>query len=305
MWKKYVIGLSAVILFFGYTIDGFITPGNLVNIVRQFSVLGLMAAGGGIVLIGGGVDLSVGAQLALDGMIMAMLIVKQGFPVGLAVLATLFFGAFLGLINGGISAGLGIESPLATFGTMIIMDGVVYVISDGQSIFGLPESFQSLGTGYLWGIPISLLVLAAVSAGMLFLLNGTYFGRYLYAAGENAEASNFLGIHSQRMKIFAYTVCGILVSIAAMIALSYNNAAFPYAGGNYLNDCLVVWFFGGAVSGGRGKMEEILLFALFVVILDNGLQMFGINGAFLGGVKAVLLLLLLWYWYRMKDRKNR
>lgn len=289
-------------LFFGYVADGFASGSNILNIIRQFSVLGIMVTGQCVVMISGCVDFSVGEQIAMDGMFLAMLLVHVKLPVWIAVSVTLAAGILFGVLNGIICSYLKIEPSLGTFGSMIFLNGLVYVIFKGHSILGLSGDLQVVRDFSLLNMPIAFWILVIIGGIGSFILNDTYWGRFLYATGENPEAAGYVGIDSRRIKMQAYIFCGVLTGIAAVITVSYNNAALPYVGNDYMSDCIVACSLGKiSLTGGKGRLSEALTSALFVVMLTNGLRIMNMNNNLIGCIKGIILLLTLINYFRISE----
>lgn len=293
-YKKYgiYIVLLLVIVFFSIASPIFLTPNNLINILRQVSMFGIVVVGVAIVTIGGGSDLSVGGQMAVDGIIAAMIMVNYNLPIPVAVISVLIIGAVFGLINGLICVKLGIMPLIVTLGTMLILQGMASLITGGYSIFGLPESFKMLGQGYIGPIPIPVIIFAVTIVIGAVLLNKTYFGRYVYALGGNPDAAHLAGINTDRVRVYTYVICGVLTSIAALIMLSRTNAAQIGAGSSYPFDCMTAACLGGvSVAGGEGNVVGAVVGVLILGILDTGLQLMNCDPNLISCIKGALLLL--------------
>jgi rhamnose transport system permease protein len=250
--------------------DTFLTIDNLLNATRFTTEIGLVALGMTLVMITGGIDLSVGSVIALTAVIMGMLI-QAGVGAWLAALSGLVFGLLLGALNGLVITEVGLPPIIITLATLAIYRGVAYGIS-GARAFPIPESLSVLGQGYLGPFPVQLPLFLAVSAGVWLLLSRTTFGRTLYALGVNETAARFAGLHVDRVKLAAYALSGLLSAAAAVIFISRVSSAKANAGEGYELDAItIVVLGGGSVAGGRGGVIGTLLGLAIIGITRNGL----------------------------------
>lgn len=192
--------LIALVIFFASMSDNFLTTGNFINIIRQTAMLGIIAAGMTMVLLIGGIDLSVASNVALTSVVTGTLLSTGVDPV-LAVLAGVATGVAVGTVNGLIVTKIGIPALITTLGMMTIVRGIGFVITDGYPVFGFPESIRWFGTGYLFGIPVPAIIMVIVFIIVWILLYKTYLGRYIYALGGNQEAARLSGVNTQRMQL--------------------------------------------------------------------------------------------------------
>ena len=189
-WKFYrkfgpYIILAGVFLFFALTQKAFLRPANLINVLQQVAIYGIVSTGVTFVMISGGTDLSVGGQVACNGLLIAAMMVKWHLPVPVAILVGIVTGVLLGCINGAISAFLRVTPFVITLCTMLILNGVALVVTNGYPIYDMPESFLWLGQGRIGPIPVSVIILVITCVTGWFLLSKTYFGRKVYALGGN------------------------------------------------------------------------------------------------------------------------
>ena len=296
LWKPPFIFFLPVIemLVLGYITGNFFSLNNILNIIYRFSMLGLVVIGMSFVILSGGIDFSAGGQMALSGMLMAILIVQCRIPYAASFFITMAAGMFLGYLNGSISMDFGIEPSLETFGMMIILNGLVYTISGGHSVMGDVKEYQ-FWTGTASRIfPIAFLTLFLTWVTGKLLLEKTYPGRFLRAVGENPETAEFIGINSRRIKIFAYMICSFMMTVTAAFMICYNHAATPFSGSEYMSDSLIACCAGGfSLRGGNGRLEEALAAALALVIFDDGIRTLGASQGITGFIKAVMLLIVL------------
>lgn len=295
------IGLILIIVIITILNPGFLSVSNLMNVLRQVSINALIAFGMTFVILTGGIDLSVGATLALTGAVTAGMMASGIDPI-FAMLLGLLLGAILGAINGIIIAKGKVAPFIATLATMTIYRGLTLVYTDGRPISGLGDSltFQMLGKGYFLGIPIPVVTMI-VSFGILyFILKKTTFGRRVYAIGGNEEASILSGINADRIKIYVYSLLGLLAALASLILTSRLNSAQPTAGEMFELDAIAAVVLGGtSLTGGRGWIVGTLIGALIIGVLNNGLNLIGVPSFFQQVVKGAVILLAV-----LLDRKK-
>lgn len=239
----------------------FVTPNNLLNLLRQVSINALIAFGMSFVILTGGIDLSVGSTLALSGALTAGLIANGISPM-IAMLFGMILGAFLGMINGLLIAKGGMAPFIATLATMTIYRGATLVYTDGNPITGIGDSFlfQFIGRGYLFGIPFPIIVMLVAFAVLYTLLHKTAFGKKTYAIGGNIHAARIAGVKSDKIQIIIYTISGFMASIAGIILTSRLNSAQPTAGQSYEMDAIAAVVLGGtSLSGGKGDCLALSL----------------------------------------------
>ncbi|MGI2327921.1 ribose ABC transporter permease [Planococcus sp. YIM B11945] len=295
------IGLIAIIVIITILNPGFLAISNLMNVLRQVSINALIAFGMTFVILTGGIDLSVGSILALTGALTAGMMASGVDPI-LAMLVGLLLGAVLGAINGIIIAKGKVAPFIATLATMTIYRGLTLVYTEGRPVSGLGDSvpFQMLGKGYFLGIPIPVVTML-ISFGILyFILKKTTFGRRVYAVGGNEEASILSGINTDRIKIYVYSLVGLLSALAAIILTSRLNSAQPTAGQMFELDAIAAVVLGGtSLTGGRGWIVGTLIGALIIGVLNNGLNLIGVSSFFQQVVKGAVILLAV-----LVDRKK-
>lgn len=295
------IGLILIIVIITILNPGFLSLSNLMNVLRQVSINALIAFGMTFVILTGGIDLSVGATLALTGAVSAGMMASGVDPI-FAMLLGLLLGAVLGAINGIIIAKGKVAPFIATLATMTIYRGLTLVYTDGRPISGLGDSltFQMLGKGYFLGIPVPVVTMI-ISFGILyFILKKTTFGRRVYAVGGNEEASILSGINADRIKIYVYSLLGLLAALASLILTSRLNSAQPTAGEMFELDAIAAVVLGGtSLTGGRGWIVGTLIGALIIGVLNNGLNLIGVPSFFQQVVKGAVILLAV-----LLDRKK-
>lgn len=285
----YVI-LFVVLLFFSIFAENFLSFTNLINIVRQVSMFGIAVVAVTFVMISGGADLSIGGQIAVNGIVMGILLAKLGWPLLLVLPIAMILGALFGFLNGYLSVKLNMASIIVTLGTMLSLNGLAYVISGGYPTFGLPEGIKVFGQGYVGPIPVPVIIFVIVVAVAWFILNKTYFGRYMYALGGNPEAARLVGLNVDKVRCAVFAFAGFIVSIASIIMLSRNNSAQPSAGASYPFDCMTAAVLGGiSFAGGEGTLGGAVIGVIIIGILNNGMLLMGVDANWQGVVKGIVL----------------
>lgn len=286
------LGLFLIITIITILNPDFLSVNNLLNVLRQVSINAIIAFGMTFVILTGGIDLSVGSILALTGAVTAGMMAGGTDPI-LAMLLGLILGALLGAVNGVLIAKGNVAPFIATLATMTIYRGLTLVYTEGRPISGLGDSltFQMLGKGYFFGIPVPVVTML-ISFGILyFILKKTTFGRRVYAVGGNEEASKLSGIKTGRIKIYVYALTGFLSALAALILTSRLNSAQPTAGQMFELDAIAAVVLGGtSLTGGRGWIVGTLIGALIIGVLNNGLNLIGVSSFFQQVVKGLVIL---------------
>jgi ribose transport system permease protein len=256
----------------------FLSAGNLASVARQTAVISIIAMGMTIVMVSGGIDLSVGSMMALAGVIGALAMVAGAPPV-VGVLVCMGTGALCGALNGLAITTLRISPFIATLGAMGIYRGVALLFPDGKAVVGLPTSFGYLAEGDLFGIiPLPLLIVILVAFATHFLLSRTRLGRYCYAIGSNVEAARYAGVRVSRCQILFYLMLGALTGLAGAIESARLITGQPTAGEGYeLRVIAAVVIGGGSLSGGQGTVIGTIIGALIMGVLANGANLLSIS----------------------------
>jgi len=269
----------------------FFTTNNILNIIRQTSIYGIIAVGMTFVILTGGIDLSVGSILALSGAIAAGMMKNQGSAPLVAALVAILVGAGIGLINGLLVTVGKIAPFVVTLGMVTIARGLTLIYTKGYPISGFSPEFRYLGGGYILGIPVPVIVFIAMVALAWFILNHTRLGRYTYAIGGNEETVKLSGINVKFYKSMVYVIVGIMSSLSALILSARLNSAEAVAGQGYELDVIAAVVIGGtSLSGGRGSIIGTLIGALLIGTINNGMNLLGISPYFQQVVKGALII---------------
>lgn len=288
-----LLGLFLIVIVITILNPSFMTTDNILNILRQVSISALIAFGMTFVILTGGIDLSVGSTLALTGAVAATMLASGMDPV-LTIFAALLLGAILGAVNGVIIAKGKVAPFIATLATMTIYRGLTLVYTDGRPVSDLGNeiTFQMLGKGYFFGIPVPVCTMILAFIALYVIMHKTTFGRRVYAVGGNEAASKLSGINVDRVKIAVYSLTGMLAALSALILTSRLNSAQPTAGTSYELDAIAAVVLGGtSLTGGKGWIFGTLVGALIIGVLNNGLNLIGVSSFFQQVVKGIVILI--------------
>lgn len=277
--QKLLPFISLIVLFVALAIDSpyFLTGTNLSSLVRQTAVINIMALGMTIIIISGGIDLSVGAILAMGGLAGTMAM-ERGLPILVGVAIGVGVGMLCGLLNGILITRLGVEPFIVTLGTLGIFRGTTLLISNGLPVHSIPARFAFLGEGNLLGMPFVLWLLIFCAGAVHFVLEHTRLGRYAFAIGSNKAAAVYAGIPVAGYTTAVYAIGGLLTGLAGMIEASRLMTGQPTAGQGYeLQAIAAVVIGGGSLRGGEGSVVGTLIGAFIMGLLSNGSDLLGIS----------------------------
>ena len=280
----------------------FFTVSNLFNMLRSVSIYGIMAFGMTYVIIGGGIDLSIGSIMSLC-MINAVLLQPQG--VFFALVTTVVLGLFAGFINGLLIGKIGANALIVTLSTQILYQAAALIYSGGYNQLGNPEStFNVIGRDNMLGVPILIWILIGVMVLSQFVLSNTTFGRRLYITGSNSVAAGFLGIRTQNILMFTYVISGFMCSISAIMLSSRLTSAQPTSGAPYLFDVFTAVILGGtSLSGGKGSCINTIIGIFLLGVISNGMMVMSVPFSYQQMIKGVILVLAVIYDSYNRERK--
>jgi ribose transport system permease protein len=279
MIQRLLPSLSLLLLFVALAIASphFLTRTNLSSVIRQTAVINIMALGMTLVIVAGGIDLSVGAILAMAGLLGTMAM-KGGYPIFFGVLIGVLTGFAWGSVNGLLTTRLAIAPFIVTLGTLGIVRGLTLIISNGLSVHEVPQQFSYLGEGTLLGLPFVLWVLVICAVLTHVILEHTRLGRYAFAIGSNPDAALYAGIPVAFHTTAVYAFSGMLTGLAGMIEASRLMSGQPTAGQGYeLQVIAAVVIGGGSLRGGEGSVTGTLIGAFIMGLLSNGSDLLGIS----------------------------
>ena len=298
-FKSYA-GVILMILIVGILLSirnpRFLTTNNILNILRQISVYGLLASGMAFFIITGGIDLSVGSVAGVSGAIVAQCITKDILPVWIAVIISLIVSLLIGCISGLAIAMVEVPPFAMTLGVQISLRGACYLLCEGKPIGNLPTYMEVLGLGNTLGIPTPIYFFVAVLIVSGIILCKTVFGRSLYAVGGNQQAAFQAGINAKRIKVYAYMVSGFFAAIAGIILTARNASAQPTGGSAFETEAIAACVMGGiSMSGGSGSIIGVFFGALLMGIINNGMNLLYIDSYWQMVIKGLVIIAAIIY----------
>ncbi len=297
LFQKYAIYFVLIfeIVFFAFSSDVFFSMKNALNVLRQVSIVGIMAVGMTFVILTGGVDLSVGGVTACVGVICAKLMLSGVHPV-LAILAGLLFAALVGLVNAFFSHEFRLNPMIVTLATLQILKGISYIITGAIPVYGFTEAFKVIGQGHVGPIPIPIIIMIVLYVTAYVVLTYTSFGQSIYGIGGNEEAVRLTGINIRKQKYMAYMLCSMITALAGIVLLSRVNTAQPSAGFGYEMDVITGAVLGGiSMSGGEGKITGVFAGVLVMAVLSNGMMMCNVSEYWQWVAKGLVMLAAITY----------
>lgn len=286
-----VFAFILIVVVFSCTTENFFSPSNAINVLRQVSIKGIVSIGMCFVILTGGIDLSVGSIMALSGIVVASM-VKTGANLFFCILCGCLVGVICGVINGFFVSYRGMPAFVVTMAVQLACRGLSYIISDAKPISNLPDNFLAIGKGNFLGLPIPVWILAAVFLISWFLLERTVTGRRLYAVGGNKRTALVSGINVKAIEFWAYTMSGILCGLAATIMTARVSSALSNAAEGYESDAIAAAVIGGfSLTGGKGKLWGAIVGILIIGVINNGMDIMGINSYYQKIVMGAIIIL--------------
>jgi len=298
--QEYGIFIAFLILVLVLSVSNefFLTAGNISNVLLQTSINGILAIGMTFVILTRGIDLSVGSVVALAGIVSATFATTSAtagvaggpYPVALALAIGIAVGMASGAIVGIIVSRFAVPAFVATLGMLSAARGMTLIYGGGRPVPGLVPDFRWIGTGNLFGVPMPVVILAVVFALSWWILARTRFGRYVYAVGGNPHAAKTSGIDVSRIRFLVYVISGALSGLAGMILSARTGSALPQAGVAYELDAIAAVVIGGtSLSGGVGRVTGTLIGALIIGVMNNGLDLMGMQSYYQQILKGALI----------------
>lgn len=287
------------------TSDVFLTQKNVFNVLRQISTNLYLACGMTMVIILGGIDLSVGSIIALSGCVAAGCVSRYGMPIGVAILCGIFVGLLVGMFNGWVISKTTIPPFIVTLATMNIAKGLAYVYTGGSPVRVVTKEWQFIGAGYVGPVPTPVCILAIVLIVTAIIMNKTKIGRHMYAVGGNAQAAQFSGISVAKVKFMVHTYSGIMAGLAGIVLASRMYSGQPTAGDGAEMDAIAAVVVGGtSMAGGCGKIGGTIIGGLIIGVLNNGLNLMNVNSFWQYVVKGCVILLAVYVDY-VRNKKSK
>lgn len=290
---------------FPKTSGSFFTRQNIFNVLRQISTNLFLACGMTMVIILGGIDLSVGSIIALSGCISAGCVARYNLPLPIALLMGLLVGLLVGMFNGAVISKTTIPAFIVTLATMNIVKGLAYVYTGGSPVRVVTKEWQFLGAGYVGIFPTPVVILVIVLIITAIIMNKTKMGRHMYAVGGNQQAAEFSGIKVEKVKFFVHAFSGLMAGLAGIVLASRMYSGQPTAGDGAEMDAIAAVVVGGtSMAGGSGKIGGTIIGGLIIGVLNNGLNLLNVNSFWQYVVKGVVILLAVFLdYFRNKGKK--
>lgn len=293
-YQKYGIMFILIleVLFFTIAKDNFLTASNFFNIGRQISFIGIASIGMTIVMITGGIDISIGSMLALSGVVSAKLTVESGLPLTVAIIFTLLLGLVAGMVNGISTSVLGIPALIATLAMQTVLKGVAFLLTNALPVKNISDTMKFLGQGRFLGvIPVPFAIMLVLFVFGWWFLEKSYLGRRIYAVGGNLEAARLSGINTKFVAILAYAMCGVFAALAGVLMCGRLGSGQPSIGADFPMDVLTATVLGGvSVNGGKGTIINVLFGAFIMGVLSTGMIMLGLSDYWQWVIKGIVLL---------------
>ncbi len=291
--KAIWVVLLVLVVVFTAANPRFINPNNLLTLLRQVSMYGIASIGMTFVILLGDIDLSTGTIISFVNIICAYMMVNMGVNPVVAVLISIAAATLIGVLNGFMVSTVGIPAIIATYASQTAFYGLALIICGGMPISGLPKGFEMIGQGYIWVIPIPVIIMIICFAIGSFILNKTYFGRYFYAVGGNVEAAKLSGIRVGRIKYLVFAISGFFAGLAGIVMLSRTASGNATSGADGFEfeviTCVVLG--GVSITGGLGKMSGVVAGTFIIGALKNGMVLMNVNSYVQKIVMGVVLAL--------------
>ncbi len=290
-----LLSLLALCVLLSFLNPNFLTLKNIINVLRQTTILAVLGLGLTAVILTAGIDLSVGGVIALVGCLTAQLIINH-VPIAAAILIGVGVGALIGALNGVMVAKIGLPAFVATYGMMWIAQGLAQILMQGKIVFGLPEAFLWLGTGYVGIIPVPVIITLVLAVLFHFFLHQTVYGREIYALGANRNAADYSGIRTTNTLIMVYTLSGVTAAMAALLMTARLDAAEAGMGEPFLMQSIATVVMGGtSLLGGEGGIPGTMIGALILTLVVNGLNLMGVSSLIHPIVTGAVILLAVFF----------
>ncbi|WP_342046433.1 ABC transporter permease [Bacillus sp. OTU530] len=301
---RYGIYIAFAILFITLSItsESFLTTTNIINILRQVSIIGIVSIGMSFVIMTGGIDLSIGSIMALSAVVATSFAkVDSSYSLFIPVIVGIMVGLACGLTNGILVAKWRVSPFIATLGMMTAARGLAMVYTEGRPVIGLSESYNNIGSGSFLHLPIPIIIFVAIVLIGTFLLNFTVFGRYVFATGGNEQAAKLSGIRVTSIQIGVYAIAGILAGVGGMILSSRIMSGSPVLGQGYELDAIAAVVIGGtSLLGGVGSIMGTVVGVLIIGVMNNGLDLLNVSSYYQQILKGAIIVIAI-----LLDKKNQ
>jgi ribose/xylose/arabinose/galactoside ABC-type transport system permease subunit len=306
--RSILLVLILICVFFSIYTDNFFTFDNGIAVLRQISILGIFATGLMFVMLAGYIDLSIGTTASFASVLFAMCVSPEhwNLPLPIALIITLFFSILIGCFNGFVITKTNMEPLIATLATSTILSGITYLMCYAKPIPGMPDSIIFMGQGFMGPIPIPVIILGIILLLVWFVLNKTYFGRYIYAVGSNSEAAKLSGVKTDMVKIVAYVATSLMAGLAGLVLTGRLNSGTPIAGNSYQMNALIACSVGGiSLAGGVGGLYSLICGMCVLGVITNGMLIIGLNAYWQNIVQGAILITAVSIDFLQRKRSNK
>ena len=302
--REFIVLLATIAMCAIFTImnSNFLRWSNFLTILQQMVLNSILAVGMMFAIITGGIDLSIGCTFAITGIVVASITVGGGNPI-IAIIAGLIVGAVLGAFNGFLVNNLKLQPFIATLGTMSLYRGIAYVVTGGQPVTNVPDSYRNIFNGKMFaGIRYYIIVMIIVFVIAYIILQKTRTGAYLYAVGGNEEAAKLSGVNTVRTKYIAYIICGVCASIAGLVMLASLGSAESTAGTGYETNAIAAAAIGGTrMAGGRGTQFGTFIGGLMLAVLKVGMVVINVDSFWQYVVTGIIIIVASYFEFLQQD----
>jgi ribose/xylose/arabinose/galactoside ABC-type transport system permease subunit len=283
----------------------FARPSNIINILKQTSINGILAMGMMFVIVSGGIDLSVGSIVGVTAVVSAMLAHPGEFPLLISIAAPMLVGAVAGFLNGFAVSYGGIPPFIVTLGSMTILRGAALIVSGGSPVTNVSREFEQISSGFVAGVPNLAIYFVIVVAVCAFILQKTVFGRRVFAVGGNEISARVSGVNVNLVRMCVYGIMGILAGFCGVLMTSRITTGAPLAGQGYEMDAIASAVIGGvSMTGGSGKWYGVVIGALLIAVIGNGLDILGISSNYQQVIKGLIIIFAVYFDIRGKKRRT-
>ncbi|MHC1783244.1 MAG: ABC transporter permease [Anaerolineaceae bacterium] len=291
----FIVIFVILIVFLSLATKTFMVQQNIFTVLRQAAIISIVAIGEMLIMLLGGMDVSLGALLGFSGIVAASLMVQYNFSPLMACLASMAVGSLVGLINGLLVTKVRINSVIATLGMMNVLGGMALAYTQGKTIVGPQlDKIAFISRGYVGPIPFPVILMVIFYILFFIILNKTIFGAQIYAIGNNEKASWLAGIKVDRIKILSFVLAGLLAGFSGFMQTSRQGSATSSMGSEFLFPILTAVILGGiSLSGGKGKVQNTMIAAIFLMTITNGMVLLGISLYTQGIISGLILIFAL------------
>lgn len=291
-----LVALAVLIVVFSFASKNFFRTTTLFTILKQVSITGIVCIGQTLVMLTGGIDLSVGSIAGVSAVTAAIFLKNMELPIFVTCVLVMIIATIYGILSGLCVTKLNMPPLIATLGMQTSLRGLAYIITGGLPVYGFTKAFGNFAKGTIAGIPYMVILMAVLFIIFIYALAKTTMGRYLYGVGGNEEASRLSGISVTKVKLLAYGLSGFLAGIAGLVLLSRTSSGQPSAGTGYEMDAITAVVLGGvSLNGGEGKLHMVIIGMLLMGTLTTGMIMCGINDYVQQLVKGIVLIVAVAY----------